>query len=130
MISNRRTRVGLLAVVAFGIGLAGIGRAEARPEARDKQPAAAQYQHPGCSVTVYWDADFKGASWTTTDGWQYIGDEWNNEISAIVVNAGEWQFFKDPDFRGRSETLEPGSYAYVGSEWDDQISSFRCIKSP
>lgn len=89
------------------------------------QRAAAE---PGCSATVYWDANFGGKSWTLHRSIPFVGQHWNDQISSIVVHRGYWVFFWDADYKGETLKLAPGRYPYVGDHWNDQISSARCVE--
>ena len=86
-------------------------------------------QVKGCRVTVYEDPGFKGARWSTTNGWAVIGWEFNDKISSIKVRSGIWQFFKDDNFQNQLETLFPGHYDKLRPSSDNAISSFRCVRA-
>lgn len=81
----------------------------------------------GCSVTVYWDANYGGESWHTRHDVPWVGQHWNDQISSIRIESGVWAFYWDKDYGGENEELRPGDYAFVGPHWNDQISSFRCV---
>ena len=83
----------------------------------------------GCRVTVYEEPDFKGARWTTTNGWQVIGWEFNDKIRSIKVDSGIWQFFRADGFQQQIETLYPGHYGRLTPNADNVISSFRCART-
>jgi hypothetical protein len=83
----------------------------------------------GCRVTVYEDPDFTGARWTTTNGWEVIGWEFNDKIRSIRVDSGIWQFFRDDHFKSQIETLYPGHYGHLKPNSDNVISSFRCARA-
>lgn len=83
---------------------------------------------PACSATVYWDADFRGESWTMTENVPFVGKHWNDQISSIIVHSGTWVFYWDADYKGEQLRLGPGKYAFVGPHWNDQISSARCLE--
>ena len=91
-------------------------------------PSAA-LAHPGCSATVYWDANFGGESRTLHHDVAFVGQHWNDQISSIVVHSGRWVFYWDAGFSGETLTATPGAYAFVGNHWNDQISSARCISA-
>jgi hypothetical protein len=81
-----------------------------------------------CEVTVYWDDDFKGDSFRTTQDQLHLKGGWNDQISSIVITSGEWEFFEHDEFGGRVLKLNPGRYLRLGDRgWNDQISSFRCL---
>jgi len=91
--------------------------------------AAMQYQVKGCRVTLYEDPHYKGARWTTTNGWAVIGWEFNDKISSIKIESGIWRFFKDDNFNNQLETLYPGTYPLLHPNSDNSISSFRCPRA-
>jgi len=83
----------------------------------------------GCRVTVYEDPDFTGARWSTTNGWEVIGWEFNDKVRSIRVESGIWQFFRDDHFQNEIETLYPGHYGHLKPSLDNVISSFRCARA-
>lgn len=83
----------------------------------------------GCRVTVYEDRDFTGPRWSTTNGWDVVGWEFNDKISSIKVESGIWQFFRDDHFQGEIETLYPGRYKALKPNSDNVISSFKCARA-
>jgi hypothetical protein len=81
-----------------------------------------------CELTAYWDDDFKGDSFRTTQDQLHLAGGWNDQISSIVIASGEWEFFEHDEFGGRVLKLDPGRYPrLVDRGWNDQISSFRCL---
>ena len=83
----------------------------------------------GCRVTVYEDPDYTGARWSTTNGWEVIGWEFNDKIRSIRVDSGIWQFYRADHFQGQIETLYPGHYRHLKPNLDNVISSFRCARA-
>ena len=83
----------------------------------------------GCRVTVYEEPDFKGARWSTTNGWQVIGWEFNDKIRSIKVTSGVWQFYREDHFQHQIETLYPGHYGRLTPTVDNVIGSFRCARA-
>jgi len=83
----------------------------------------------GCRVTVYEEPDFKGARWSTTNGWEVIGWEFNDKIRSIKIQSGIWQFYRNDHFQTQIETLYPGHYGHLTPTADNLISSFRCVRS-
>ena len=75
-------------------------------------------------VVVYWDANWGGDSFRTNLDINYVGDEWNDQISSIVVVSGTWQFFENANFGG-------GYYSFVENSdvniANDSISSFKIV---
>jgi hypothetical protein len=82
----------------------------------------------GCSVTVYWDADFGGESWHTRQDVPWVGDHWNDQISSIRIESGVWDFYWNKDYGGERKRMRPGDYSRIDPHWNDQISSFRCAR--
>lgn len=71
------------------------------------------------------DVNFNGAQWWWANGWDYVGDAWNDRISSIVVVSGQWTFYKDAHLQGDKWPLGPGWYPNVAAEGipNDCISS-------
>jgi hypothetical protein len=64
-------------------------------------------------------------------GWSYVGDDWNDSISSVIVLSGTWQFFENGGFTGASATVGPGWYHFVENQpfnmQNDSISSVLCL---
>ncbi len=88
---------------------------------------ASTHAEPGCSATVFWDANYGGAARTLHGTVSYVGNNWNDQISSIIVHRGRWIFYWDANFGGRQMRLGPGEYPFVGRLWNDQISSAQCF---
>ena len=101
------------------------GGADARTWVRADQ----QYQVKGCSVTVFTNPEFAGASWTTKNGWAVVGWEFNDSIESVKVHSGIWQFFKDDNFKEQIESLYPGNYAHLRPSSSNVFSSFKCVRA-
>ncbi|MDX2215638.1 MAG: CAP domain-containing protein [Oculatellaceae cyanobacterium bins.114] len=81
------------------------------------------------SVEIFVDSNFSGAtSGVLEQGYSYIGDFWNDQISSIKVYSGTWEFFEHANFEGRSFQLTPGEYPWVTEVWNDLISSFKPVE--
>jgi hypothetical protein len=83
-------------------------------------------------VVVYWDANWGGANFRTNLDINYVGDDWNDQISSIVVVSGTWQFFEHANYGGAaSNLLGPGYYSFVENSdvniANDSISSFKIV---
>jgi hypothetical protein len=88
-------------------------------------------------IIVYKDVNFGGDSWLTSLapgwGWNYVGDNWNDSISSVIVLSGRWQFFENAGFdpNGNSTTVGPGWYTWVENPQfhmqNDTISSILCV---
>ena len=91
------------------------------------------YILPEC--IVYQDSGFSNSSWSFNMppgwGWGYVGDDWNDKISSVVITAGTWQLFENGGFTGASTIVGPGYYQYVEDPsfnmQNDSISSILCI---
>lgn len=83
-------------------------------------------------VTVFWDRDFQGKRWRTTFGYSFVGDEWNDRISSIIVHSGSFEFYGAADF-GTEDwgpvLLGPGQYSWVEDYGirNDTISSWKAF---
>ena len=74
------------------------------------------YILPG--MTVYQDANFVNTDYWGFNvppgwGWSYVGDDWNDKISSVVITSGTWQFFEHAGFGGASTIVGPGYYKFV-----------------
>lgn len=86
-------------------------------------------------VVVYEHINFNSGQ----SGWEfrtnlevvYIGDDWNDQISSIVVVSGTWRFYNNVGFdeSGGYKDLGPGAYARVEDYeiGNDTITSFKPI---
>jgi hypothetical protein len=85
-------------------------------------------------IVVYFDANWGGAEWRTNLDYLYVGDDWNDQISSIVVVSGTWQLFEHANFGGAaSNLLGPGYYSFVENPdvnmANDSISSFKAVSA-
>ena len=86
-------------------------------------------------IVVYGDSAFSGGEWRFNFapgwGWGYVGDDWNDKISSVVVVSGTWQFFEHAGFGGASTIVGPGYYQFVEDPQfnfqNDSISSILCL---
>jgi len=92
------------------------------------------YILPG--MTVYQDANFVNTDYWSFNvppgwGWSYVGDDWNDKISSVVITSGTWQFFEHAGFAGASTIVGPGYYKFVEDPQfnmqNDTISSILCL---
>ena len=86
---------------------------------------------PDCTV-------FQHGNWNTNkgeDGWSfrtslrvsYIGDDWNDQISSIIVHSGTWRFYEDVNFSGNYIEFGEG-YHNVPARWNDKITSYEPVR--
>ena len=83
-------------------------------------------------VVLYSDGSFGGDEWRTNLNYSWVGSDWNDSISSIIVVSGTWQFYGDANFSGTySRPIGPGYYPFVQDDfvnlWNDSISSFQCV---
>lgn len=82
-------------------------------------------------IVVFQDINFGGAEWRTNLGYSYVGDDWNDKISSVIVISGTWQFFEHANSGGASTTVGPGFYSWVENSpfnmTNDTISSFHAV---
>ena len=83
-------------------------------------------------VEVFEHRDFNGDRWRTSFGYSYVGDDWQDRISSIIVYSGFFQFFEDVNFGSTNWgpiMLGPGQYSFVGDVgiFNDTITSWRAF---
>jgi beta/gamma crystallin len=87
-------------------------------------------------VFVYQNSEFDNSSYWNFSlppgwGWSYVGDNWNDTISSVIVTSGTWQFFENAGFTGASTIVGPGWYQFVEDPafnmQNDSISSILCL---
>lgn len=81
---------------------------------------------PGSAVTFYWDINFSGASFSATSSLDFVGWDWNDQISSIRIPAGralvlyqDWHF-EGPSVRLTGDIVDLRAYGI-----NDWASSFR-----
>ncbi|MEH2260165.1 beta/gamma crystallin-related protein [Nostoc sp.] len=87
----------------------------------------------GAKAVLFEDIDFRGKSYSTgaRSDYPYVGDDFNDEASSILITGGTWRFYADANFTGSFKDLGPGSYSWVENFGitNDTISSFKLIES-
>ncbi len=79
----------------------------------------------GVIVTVYEHADFEGKTKLLTEDTTYIGKDFNDKTSSIVVELAV-KIFKDANYEGKSQTLPLGSYNMKKLDiGNDKLSSIK-----
>ncbi|WP_375473239.1 beta/gamma crystallin-related protein [uncultured Nostoc sp.] len=94
---------------------------------QDLSHEAAAAVSGGADLELFDDDNFGKLLVQTNEGTGNVGNDVNDRISSIVVNAGVWRFWTDSQFRGLSADLEPGRYANIGVGFSDSITSFQRI---
>jgi hypothetical protein len=84
----------------------------------------------GYQVTFFKNDNFSGGSTTVTANSQWIGNDWNDSISSLIVNPiGAATFYKDCNYGGAVISLQPGTYSLAQMQAkgiaDDDISSLK-----
>ena len=84
-------------------------------------------------VVVYEHINFNGWEYRTNLDVVYIGDDWNDNISSIVVFSGTWRFYNNVGFDESGGYIDLGVGAYSRVEdygiANDSITSFKAIAS-
>ena len=66
----------------------------------------------GLKVTVYEDQDFRGRSRVITEDCAYLGSEWNDKISSLIVEQVFYEpvitFYQDANFMGDNMSFRAG----------------------
>ncbi len=91
-------------------------------EARNTDP-----HRPLPDISVFEHHRYGGKGARTSLSYSYVGDDWNDIISSIIVHSGTWEFWEHANFQGRCLTLGPDYYPTLEEWWHDRISSFRAI---
>lgn len=83
------------------------------------------------AIELYEHADYGGRSISSSGSANLVSQGFNDRVSSIVIRSGRWEFCTDADYRGRCQTLGPGSYGnLVDMGLNDQISSLRPSGGP
>lgn len=92
------------------------------------QPVAAPRASPAADVELFTDADFGGRSFGTRRDISNLGPtDYNDKVSSIVVNAGQWEMCTDGEYGGRCVVMGPGRYPQIGG-LTRQLSSLRRVR--
>ncbi|MEH2413720.1 beta/gamma crystallin-related protein [Nostoc sp.] len=85
----------------------------------------------GAKVVLYENINFGGKSSRATRSSSYVGYDWNDETSSIIITGGTWRFYTDANYTGSSKDLGPGYYSWVENFGiaNDTISSIKLIAS-
>lgn len=79
------------------------------------------------SITVYENANFRGASREFVDEDRNLGrTPFNDRISSMRVR-GRWEVCTDAEFRGRCRIVE-GDVRFLSDGFNDRISSMRPVR--
>jgi len=88
-----------------------------------------------CQCTVFIDEDFRGACKVFKGKVSYVGDDFNDKVSSLIVEiiakapVYPATVYRDANFGGACMQLEVGDYSTlnIASEWNEQINSIAVI---
>ncbi|MEH2255765.1 beta/gamma crystallin-related protein [Nostoc sp.] len=85
----------------------------------------------GAQVLLRQDINYGGKGFSATRSRPYVGSDFNDETSSIIITGGTWRFYADANYRGSYKDLGPGSYPWVENFGitNDTISSLKLIAS-
>ncbi len=90
------------------------------------QPSQPPVQNNQAQAYLYSGEGFRGGSRTLTGRVDNFDDiDFNDRVSSIIINQGNWLFCSDANFRGSCQTLGPGRYSSLDGELRSRISSAR-----
>ena len=80
----------------------------------------------GMRVVLYEHADFRGVSKRIQDNTPWIGKEFNDKVSSIIVRELRAEIYEHANFKGRKQVLGPGRFN-IGdlTIGNDTLSSLR-----
>jgi hypothetical protein len=82
------------------------------------------------TIRVWEHENFSGASQVYDSSVARLEGSWNDRISSIRVESGQWEVCRDWDFRScRTLGVDTPEMAVLGSGWNDAISSLRPVGS-
>ena len=91
----------------------------------DSKPVAPVVKAP--DVELYEHSDFKGRRLNVRADLEDLGEyNFNDMVSSLVVNRGQWELCTKFKYRGTCRTYGPGRYDGVG-DYNDEFSSMRKI---
>ncbi|MBO0947509.1 beta/gamma crystallin-related protein [Fibrella forsythiae] len=100
------------------------------------KPVNAIQEAPGNQIppriTVYKDRNFKGDQSDETGGYDFLGDDWSDDISSFKIHAGEFEFYPARDYGPEDwgpVRLGVGDYPWVVDAGikNDSISSWKAF---
>lgn len=82
----------------------------------------------GNAITVYRDADFRGASYTFNGEVVNLGNTQFNDVISSMQFRGEWEVCTDAYFRGQCQTFSDDVRNLDRWRMNDRISSMRPVR--
>jgi hypothetical protein len=101
------------------------------PGARVVGPTCAACPVQACQLAVYSEPNLTGQAFETADNQPRLDqNQWQNQISSLIVKGGTWDFYPDLEYRGGPPVLRlvPGSYPALEPQWTKRIGSFMCVR--
>ena len=77
----------------------------------------------GAQLTVWEHSGQGGRSKTIYGASNYIGNDFNDAISSVRADSGNWELYHDADYEGARMVAQEG--ITTGAYWNDEISSAR-----
>ena len=109
--------------------------ASGKDQKREKDISTRANRPPG-DIEVFQHDNFNSNP-GDDDGWHfrtgldvvYMGDDWNDEASSVIIYSGTWDLFPDTGFGGTPTRLGPGYYGSLQATGlgNDVLSSFRQV---
>ena len=94
-------------------------------------PTCAACPVQACQLAVYSEPNLTGQAFETADNQPRLDqNQWQNQISSLIVKGGTWDFYPDLEYRGGPPVLRlvPGSYPALEPQWTKRIGSFMCVR--
>jgi hypothetical protein len=129
-IGYRYGRVGRIGYIPVPIP-EGPGPMAPGPGARVVGPTCAACPVQACQLAVYSEPNLTGQAFETADNQPRLDqNQWQNQISSLIVKGGTWDFYPDLEYRGGPPVLRlvPGSYPALEPQWTKRIGSFMCVR--
>ena len=80
------------------------------------------------TISLYADANFKGAKRTYSSTVRFVGNSFNDKASSVCVTQGEeWIIFDDADNKGRGETITRCIANLASIGFNDRVSSVKRV---
>ena len=85
-------------------------------------------RNPEADIELFLEPDFRGRAFGSKRDISNLGPtDYNDKVSSVVVNTGQWELCTDGEYAGRCAVFGPGRYPALGG-FTNQISSLRRIR--
>jgi hypothetical protein len=89
---------------------------------------AAARRNPDADIELFLEPQFAGRAFGSRRDVSNLGPtDYNDKVSSVIVNSGQWELCTDGEYRGRCAVFGPGRYPSLGG-LTNQISSMRRIR--